>query len=96
MSAAADGLRPRARKGFPSTTKPPQPDGDGGLEMGSLALTYFHMGKPHTIIGDAAFHCCVRDGNRWFHRSMDARRRGNRPARGDPWPIGGKANACCI
>ena len=44
--------------------------------MGSLALTYFHMGRPHTIIGDAAFHFCVRDGNRWFHRSMDTRQRG--------------------
>ena len=23
----------------------------------SLAMTYSHMGKPHTTIGDAPFHC---------------------------------------
>ncbi len=22
-----------------------------------LAVTYFHMGRPHTIIGDTPFHC---------------------------------------
>ena len=27
-----------------------------GLRIKNLAVTYFHMGKPHTIIGDAPFH----------------------------------------
>ena len=33
-------------------------------------MTYSHMGRPHTTIGDASFHCSVRDGIRWFQRSM--------------------------
>ena len=28
----------------------------GGI-FRSLAMTYSHMGKPHTTIGDAPFHC---------------------------------------
>ena len=27
-----------------------------GFRIGCLAVTYFHMGKPHTIIGAVAFH----------------------------------------
>ena len=27
------------------------------LQEKSLAITYFHMGKPHTIIGARFFHC---------------------------------------
>ena len=29
----------------------------GVLFFRSLAMTYSHMGKPHTTIGDAPFHC---------------------------------------
>ena len=31
-----------------------------------LAVSYFHMGKPHTIIGAERFHYRVRDGIGWF------------------------------
>ena len=29
----------------------------GSLRFWCLAMTYSHMGKPHTTIGDASFHC---------------------------------------
>ena len=29
-------------------------------------MTYFHMGKPHTIIGAEWFHFWVRYGIRWY------------------------------
>ena len=35
-----------------SETNPEQ-----GFHYTILAMTYFHMGKPHTIIGDDTFHC---------------------------------------
>lgn len=38
-----------------------------------LAVTYSHMGKPHTTIGASAFHFWVRYGVRWDHRSIAAR-----------------------
>ena len=44
--------------------------------MRSLAMTYFHMGKPHTIIGAEQFHYRVRDGIGWFPLAMAARRKG--------------------
>ena len=37
----------RNKKGLPRVT----------LLFRSLAMTYSHMGKPHTTIGDAPFHC---------------------------------------
>ena len=36
-------------------------------------MTYSRMRRPHTTIGDGAFHVGVRDGIRWFHASMVAR-----------------------
>ena len=27
-----------------------------GVEIKNLAMTYSHMGKPHTTIGDTSFH----------------------------------------
>ncbi len=33
-------------------------------------LTYFHMGKPHTIIGAERFHFRVRNGVGWFPLAM--------------------------
>ena len=44
-----------------------------GLENRRLAVTYFHMGKPHTIIGAERFHYRVRDGVGWFPLAMAAR-----------------------
>ena len=35
-------------------------------EKKCLAVSYFHMGKPHTIIGAERFHYRVRDGIGWF------------------------------
>ncbi len=42
----------------------------------SLALTYFHMGKPHTIIGAERFHFRVRNGIGWFPHAIAARKTG--------------------
>ena len=39
-------------------------------------MTYFRMGKPHTIIGAESFHCRVRDGIGWFRLAMAARQSG--------------------
>ena len=41
-------------------------------------MTYFHMGRPHTIIGAGAFHYRVREGIGWYHAAMAARRKGLR------------------
>ena len=37
--------------------KPPPTFVDGGFYFRRLAMTYSHMGRPHTTIGDASFHC---------------------------------------
>jgi hypothetical protein len=39
----------------------------------SLAVTYFDLGKPQTIIGAALFHGRVRDGIAWGQRALAAR-----------------------
>ena len=44
-----------------------------GALIKSLAVTYFHMGRPHTIIGAKRFHFRVRDGIGWFTFAMAAR-----------------------
>ena len=36
--------------------KAPSQNCERGFSIWSLALTYSHMGKPHTTIGDAPFH----------------------------------------
>lgn len=46
----------------------------GGIR--TLAVTYFHMGRPHTIIGAKWFHFRVRDGIGWFTLAMAARKTG--------------------
>ena len=38
-----------------------------------LAMSYFRMTFRHTIIGAAAFHGRVRNGNGWFHRAKITR-----------------------
>ncbi len=40
----------------------------------ALAVSYFHMGRPHTIIGAEQFHFRVRDGIGWFTLAMAARK----------------------
>ena len=49
---------------------------DGVVLFKSLTMTYSHMGKPHTTIGDTAFHFWVRNGFRWFHSSMVVKQTG--------------------
>ena len=44
-----------------------------GVHIQYLAVSYSHMGKPHTTIGASAFHFWVRYGVRWDHRSIAAR-----------------------
>ena len=39
----------------------------------SLAMSYSHMGKPHTTIGAIVFHFWVRHGIRWVHNAMVAK-----------------------
>ena len=39
----------------------------------SLAVTYFHMGRPHTIIGAKRFHFRVRNGIGWFTFAIAAK-----------------------
>ena len=46
-----------------------------GSSKRSLAVTYSHMGRPHTTIGDTPFHFWVRDGTRWFRCSLAARQK---------------------
>ena len=36
--------------------KKPQTIADLGFYCSSLTVTYSHMGRPHTTIGDASFH----------------------------------------
>ena len=52
----------------PAITKhPPAPSAPGGVPFKKcLAVSYFHMGKPHTIVGAGRFHYRVRDGIGWF------------------------------
>ena len=47
-----------------------------GFTIKNLAVTYFHMGKPHTIIGAEQFHFRVRDGIGWFPLAKAARQTG--------------------
>jgi hypothetical protein len=47
-----------------------------GFSIRSLAVTYFHMGRPHTIIGAEQFHFRVRDGIGWFPLAKAARQTG--------------------
>ena len=37
--------------------EPPTGRCQSGVRDKRLTMTYSHMGKPHTTIGDASFHC---------------------------------------
>ena len=41
-----------------------------------LAVSYSHMGRPHTTIGAERFHFRVRDGIGWFPLAIAARQTG--------------------
>ncbi|RMT11619.1 hypothetical protein ALP54_101622 [Pseudomonas amygdali pv. lachrymans] len=41
----------------PQKNKNPQRVSDEGFWNLILTMTYSHMGKPHTTIGDTSFHC---------------------------------------
>ena len=49
---------------------------DRGLVFKSLAVTYSHMGRPHTTIGAERFHFRVRKGIGWFPLAIAARQIG--------------------
>ncbi|RMS24674.1 hypothetical protein ALP69_101271 [Pseudomonas syringae pv. aceris] len=40
----------------PQTNKNPQRVSEEGFWNSILTMTYSHMGKPHTTIGDTSFH----------------------------------------
>ncbi len=42
----------------------------------SLAMSYSHMGRPHTTIGAERFHFRVRKGIGWFPLAIAARQTG--------------------
>jgi hypothetical protein len=44
-----------------------------GFWIRCLAVTYSHMGKPHTTIGAEQFHFRVRNGIGWFPLAIAAR-----------------------
>ena len=54
------------------TKKPPARCAPGAWDK-NLAVSYFRMGKPHTIIGAERFHYRVRDGFGWFPLAIAAR-----------------------
>ena len=58
-----------------SPKKNPGPYGSGFSDR-SLAVTYSHMGKPHTTIGAERFHFRVRNGIGWFTLAIAARQTG--------------------
>jgi hypothetical protein len=74
------GLRPRqdgrSISSHPKKQNPSSKSATGFFFFRSLAMTYSHMGNPHTTIGDVTFHFRVRDGVGWFHYSMVARQTG--------------------
>ena len=45
-----------------------------------LAVSYSHMGRPHTTIGAECFHFRVRNGIGWFPLAIAARKTVRRPA----------------
>ena len=61
----------RRKKGCLKKTAPHE----AGPDVRCLAMSYFHMGKPHTIIGDEPFHGRVRKGIGWYQFSMVTRRK---------------------
>ncbi len=43
------------------------------VQIKNLAMSYSHMGKPHTTIGAISFHFWVRNGVRWVQNAMVAK-----------------------
>ena len=63
-----------ARRGH---TNDKSPDSfESGLSNKILAVSYSHMGRPHTTIGAERFHFRVRDGIGWFPLAIAARQTG--------------------
>ena len=62
---------------FPSRKKKPQLLAQlGFFGIKSLAVTYFHIGKPYTIIGAKQFHFRVRYGIGWVLLAIAAKQTG--------------------
>ena len=60
---------------FDPNEKSPDPC-ESGLLNKILAVSYSHMGRPHTTIGAERFHFRVRKGIGWFPLAIAARKTG--------------------
>ena len=49
---------------------------ENGFQFKCLAVSYSHMGRPHTTIGAERFHFRVRNGIGWFPLANAARQTG--------------------
>ena len=56
--------------------KTPDTLASGVFGIKSLAVTYFHIGKPYTIIGAKQFHFRVRYGIGWVLLAIAAKQTG--------------------
>src|SRR3990167_7460679 len=65
--------RGHVQVGHRTDQKKNPPANAGGFWIKSLAVSYFHVGRPHTIIGAEQFHFRVRKGIGWFPLAMAAR-----------------------
>ena len=54
----------------------PVPERNGFFGIKILAVSYSHMGRPHTTIGAERFHFRVRNGIGWFPFAIAARKTG--------------------
>ena len=71
MSPSSPGRRGAHRSGI----KKAAPEGAAFLNK-ILAVSYSHMGRPHTTIGAERFHFRVRNGIGWFPFAIAARKTG--------------------
>jgi hypothetical protein len=63
----------RGRRCRRKNKTPVAPERDRGFGRRCLAVTYSHMGRPHTTIGAGRFHFRVRNGIGWFPPAIAAR-----------------------
>ena len=60
----------------------------------NLAVSYFRMEEPHTIIGAEQFHFRVRNGIGWFLPAMAARKTVEKRGRSPLLEFGKLSSAC--
>ena len=74
------------------TCKSPPPGTDfrrpaGDSRCRCLAVSYFHMGRPHTIVGAERLHYRVRDGVGWFPLAIATKQDRNSESRSDRFRV---------